>query len=125
MKGELTKGIMGAIVGGMNEACATDKNRRIALGWLFDYNDSPPLREKSSHDLNEGQWQSLYHWIDFQDSFQPSETFKTEMRFVLATALSVYDAKKEYYDSISDEDAVTKSAIASLGGQLKDKKGEH
>jgi len=117
MVGILSPGMKGAIIGAMTRVCKSDKNRRLALGWLFDY-DEPPLLEKSTHKLTDGQWCALNYWVDFKDRFEPSEQFETELTLVTAAALSAMSAQQSDYQRMK-YDPTTQEAVA-LGGVIKE-----
>ena len=118
MDGALSTGVKGAIIGSMTKICRSDQNRRIVLGWLFDY-DEPPLVEKSTHKLTDGQWCALNYWIDFKDRFQPSDKFETELVFVTMAALSAAGAKEKDYEHVKGDSMSTEAVI--IGGVLKEK----
>lgn len=117
MAGILSPGMKGAIIGAMTRVCKTDQNRRLALGWLFDY-DEPPLKEKSTHKLTDGQWCALNEWVDFKDRFEPSEQFETELTLVTMAAISAVDVSENDYQSVKGDD-MTQQAVA-LGGVVKE-----
>lgn len=119
MTGDLPSGTKGSIIGALTKACGSDTNRRLVLGWLFDYNDEPPLKEKSTYDLTEGQWCALNYWIDYDELYTPSEQFFTDAAIMTKWALSVAEANVDDYYLTPEEDNLTRTAI-SLGGQLKE-----
>lgn len=121
MTGELPSGTRGSIIGALTKACGSDVLRRLVLGWLFDYNDEPPLNEKSTYDLTEGQWCALNYWIDYSALYEPSEQFFTDAAIITKAALAAVQVDVEEYLSIPEEDKLTRTAIA-LGGQIKESK---
>lgn len=117
MDGMLSTGVKGAIIGAMTKICKSDQNRRIVLGWLFDY-DEPPLVEKSTHKLTDGQWCALNYWVDFKDKFEPSDQFQTELAFVTLAALSAADATEKDYQKVKGDSMSTEAV--TLGGVVKE-----
>ena len=117
LKGTLPSGVKGAITNALDTHCGGGAQRKVVLAWLFDY-DEPPLVEKSSKTLEEGQWLALNSWIDFMDGWMPCVKFQTEITFVLKAALSAEGASEDDYNSIPPKDHTARLAV-TLGGKLK------
>jgi hypothetical protein len=112
-----TKGKKGAIVNALNKAFGDNDHRKIALGWLFFYDDVPPLEPKSSKSLEPGHWLAIERWIDADpdNNWEPCEDFVVESELVKQASISAFGSKVEEYDIVDPDDYMTKQAIG-LGG---------
>jgi hypothetical protein len=121
---DLKSGHKGAIIGSLNEAFGGDENRHLALAWLFDYNNDPPIVKKSSKTLTNGQWLALKEWLnaDPDNNFEPSDEFLRAAKqiSIIAQSVSRIDPDKFYEDRKKVfKDKNTQESLG-LGGEIVD-----
>lgn len=116
---EFAAGKKGALIGVLNRACGGNDERKIVLGWIFAYDDKPPLEPKSSHSLSVSQWLALNLWIDADadNNWEPSEDFIVEIELIRKAAIAAFGADVKDWDIVDMDDQLTRAAIA-LGGKL-------
>jgi hypothetical protein len=117
----LTSGEKGAMIGAMDKAFGGREQRLLALAWLFDYNNDPPIKPKSSKKLTESQWLALQKWIsaDPDDNWSPSEIFIELAGQIARVAVGVSLIDINDFKKVSPEDKASFEAMA-LGGKIKD-----
>jgi hypothetical protein len=119
----MTPGEQGALVGQLDKTLGDKNNRYIVLGWLFNEDHKP----MSSKELSDGQWYSLYKWVDFwknpeDEKWYPIESFTMECLAVFNAAVKeIYVSDLEaqrYFEDQLDPDDQMPVAVGKMGGEV-------
>jgi hypothetical protein len=117
----------GAIVGTLTWFCNGERERRVLLGWLFDQpNDISPFVEKSTKQLDDGQWRALNNWLDSRKDDETgqyilSERFLAEIGMTTRFAIiQLYGTKKAAEMNAADE-WLSQQLVSYGGVDRKDK----
>ncbi len=120
---ELTRGVKGLVVKGINEVLGTNENRYITCGWLLR-DDNYELR---SGQIEDKEWFALWQWVspwkepDSGDWLWRADFKKEAVSVFGAAVLELYgeDYIRQYEEGRDQMEQVD-TAVGELGGEVTD-----